>query len=182
MNIPILETARPFKMGDVEALFRIANQEDIFKYFPNPEPWTLEKTEKFIQYQLEHWNWHAYGWWGVELLDRPELVGWNGLQYLPDTDEIEVGYLMSRAFQGRGWTTEGVQASLGFAFNQLGIQSIIAIIHPENIASQRVAMKCGLLLVDYNNYFGMDCFRYRIDEATFRSAPGIEGLVKGEHK
>ena len=171
MNIPILETAhtklRPFHMADLDALFRIANQKDIFKYFPNPEPWTIEKTGKFIQNQLDHWERHGFGWWGVESLDHPELVGWNGLQYIPDTAEIEVGYLISREYQGRGWTTEGVLASLEYGFDRLGIPSIIAIVHPENIPSQRVATKCGLSLVDRNNYFGMDCFRFRIYAGAF---------------
>jgi len=171
MNIPTLETAhtklRPFRLDDTDALFRIANQKDIFRYFPNPAPWTLEKTGKFIQSQLEHWEQHGFGWWGVEPLDHPELVGWNGLQYLPDTGEIEIGYLISWEVQGRGWTTEGVLASLAFGFKQLQIKSIIAIVHPENIPSQRVALKCGFSMVDRTNYFGMDCFRYRIEAWTF---------------
>ena len=174
MNVPTLVTAhtklRPFRLEDTDALFQIANQKDIFKYFPNPAPWSCEKAEKFIQSQLEHWERHGFGWWGVEPLDGPELIGWNGLQYLPATDEIEVGYLMSRDYQGRGWTTEGVCACLGFGFNQLGIRSVIAIVHPENIPSQRVALKCGLSLVDRTNYFGMDCFRYRIDAKAFVKA------------
>ncbi len=171
MNIPTLNTAhtklRPFRPEDVDALFQIANQKDIFKFFPNPAPWSPEKTEKFIQSQLDHWELHGFGWWGVEPLDHPELVGWNGLQYIPETDEIEVGYLISRYYQGRGWTTEGVLAGLDYGFNQLGIPSIIAIVHPENIPSQRVALKCGLSWVDRNNYFGMDCFRYRIEARNF---------------
>ncbi|HUI88798.1 MAG TPA: GNAT family N-acetyltransferase [Anaerolineales bacterium] len=174
MKIPTLETTstrlRPFKLDDVDALFQIANQRDIFKYFPNPAPWTREKAGKFIQSQLEHWQRHGFGWWGVEAAEHPELVGWNGLQYLPETDEVEVGYLISQTFQGRGWTTEGTIASLRFGFETLGIESIIAIVHPDNIASQRVALKCGLSLVDRNNYFGMDCFRYRIEAKEFMKA------------
>ena len=173
MKIPVIETKhtrlRPFVKTDVDALFEITNQKDVFRYFPNPAPWTRERTEKFIQNQPAHWEKHGFGWWGVEPLGNPELIGWNGLQYLPDTDEIEVGYLISQSFQGRGWTTEGVLASLAFGFDQIKVQAIIAIVHPENMASQRVAIKCGLSLVDRNNYFGMDCFRYRIDAAKFKS-------------
>lgn len=173
MNIPTLETAntklRPFRLDDVGVLFQITNQKDIFKYFPNPSPWSREKAETFIQNQLAHWEQHGFGWWGVEPLSGHELIGWNGLQFLPDTNEVEVGYLLSEKFRGRGWTTEGTIASLRFGFEIVGIESIIAIVHPDNIPSQRVALKSGLSLVDRNNYFGMDCFRYRIDAKTFRS-------------
>ena len=170
MDIPTLVTShtklRPFVLEDVASLFQIANQKDIFRYYPNPAPWTREKTEKFIRSQLAHWDEHGFGWWGVEPLDHPELIGWNGLQYLPDTNEIEVGYLISESFRGRGWTTEGTLASLKFGFERLGLASIIAIVHPDNFASQRVAVKCGLALVDRNNYFVMDCLRYRVDAKT----------------
>jgi len=171
MNIPTLETAhtklRPFSLDDVDALFKITNQKDIFRYFPNPASWSQEKVQNFIAGQLAHWEQHGFGWWGVEPIDRPELIGWNGLQYLPDTNEVEVGYLISESFRGLGWTTEGVLASLKFGFEMVGIESIIAIVHPDNIASQRVALKSGLLLVDRNNYFGMDCYRYRIDARKY---------------
>jgi ribosomal-protein-alanine N-acetyltransferase len=170
---PVIETEhirlRPFSQADVEALFKIANQKDIFRYFPSPAAWTREKTEKFIKSQLDHWEEHGFGWWAVEPREHPELIGWNGLQYLPETEEIEVGYLISQSFRGRGWTIEGVRASLGFGFKQLGIKSIIAIIHPDNIASQKVAEKCGFKFVDRNKYFGMDCLRYRIDPNSFAS-------------
>lgn len=173
--IPIIETEhtrlRPFNEIDIDSLFQIANQKDIFRYFPNPAPWTREKSEKFIQSQFEHWEKYGFGWWGVEPLDHPELIGWNGLQYLPDTDEIEVGYLLSQEFWGRGWTSEGTIASLRFGFEVVGIDSIIAIVHPDNIASRRVALKSGLFFVDRNNYFGMECFRYRIDQAAFKPMP-----------
>ena len=176
MKIPTLETAntklRPLGLNDIDALFQITNQKDIFKYFPNPAAWSREKTEKFIQSQLAHWEQHGFGWWGVESLKSSESIGWNGLQYLPDTNEIEVGYLLSQKFWGRGWTTEGTIASLKFGFEVVGLDSIIAIVHPDNIASQRVALKSGLSLVDRNNYFGMDCFRYRIDTRTFQSRKG----------
>lgn len=173
MNIPVIETAhvrlRPFSITDTDNLFLIANQENIFRYFPNPAPWTREKTERFIHDQLLHWEQHGFGWWSVEQLDAPGLIGWNGIQYLPDTDEIEVGYLLSKDYWGRGWTTEGTWASLQFGLETKGLDAIIAIVHPDNIASQRVALKCGMMFVDRNNYFGMDCFRYRIHLKEFKS-------------
>ena len=172
MSIPVIETAhvrlRPFSVADVDRLYLIANQENIFRYFPNPNAWTREKTERFIHEQSSHWEQHGYGWWGVEQLGTPGLIGWNGLQYLPDTHEIEVGYLLDKEYWGHGWTTEGAWASLRFGF-EMGINSIIAIVHPENIASQSVALKCGMLFVDRNNYFGMDCFRYSIQMNDFKT-------------
>jgi ribosomal-protein-alanine N-acetyltransferase len=72
------------------------------------------------------------------------LFGWNGLQYLPDTDEIEIGYILAKPFWNQGLTTEAAFEGLRFVFEELGLDEIVAIIHPENLASQRVAEKLGL--------------------------------------
>lgn len=180
MQIPSLETAhtklRPFTDADVDALHLIANQPDIFQYFPTTTAWSREQAEGFIRNQLEHWDKYRFGWWGVEAQDRSGLIGWNGLQFLPETNEVEVGYLLSRSFWRQGWTTEGARASLQFGFGSMGIKSIIAIVHPQNIASQRVALKCGMRLVDHTRYFGMECFRYRVERNEFLRSS--ENLVK----
>ena len=88
------------------------------------------------------------------------MLGWNGLQYLPDTEEVEVGYLLSRRHWGQGLATEGAQAALRFGVETLRLGSIVGIVHPENIASQRVLAKAGLTFINEADYFGMHVCRY----------------------
>ena len=58
--------------------------------------------------------------------------------------ELEVGYHVVPGFQGRGYATEAAAASRDFARTVLGATRLIAIIHPDNTPSQRVAEKIGL--------------------------------------
>jgi ribosomal-protein-alanine N-acetyltransferase len=95
-------------------------------------------------------------------------MGWCGLQYLPDTDETEVGYLLGRDYWGRGLATEGSVASVKYGFDELGLEFIVGIVHPEHVASQRVLEKSGLSFVERARYFGMDCFRYLLEAGTYR--------------
>lgn len=175
MGIPTITTARlilrPFVEADAGPLHRILNEKDILRYFPNPDPLPLERVRKFVARQIAHWDENGYGWWAVEPREPrsgQEMIGWDGLQFLPETGEIEVGYLLSKAHWGKGLATEGGLASLQFGFQTLGLESIIAIVHPDNKASQRVIEKLGMSLVDRNNYFGMDCFRYILDRRDYR--------------
>jgi ribosomal-protein-alanine N-acetyltransferase len=139
-----------------------------------------------IRFQLKHWEQHGYGWWAMCQADlavdvaalspdapqsRP-LIGWAGLQYLPDTDEIEVGYLLDKGHWGRGLATEAARASVRFGFDALGIETIVGVVHPENVASQRVLEKAGLSYVERANYFGMDVCRYLITQAGWSEARG----------
>jgi ribosomal-protein-alanine N-acetyltransferase len=166
MQIPTLTTPnltlRPFTEGDATPLFHILSQEDVLRYFPSPDPPPLERVGRFIAAQLAHWEQHGFGWWAVEPRQSGELIGWNGLQFLPDTDEIEVGYLLSKPYWGRGLAAEGALASLEFGFETLGLEQIVGIVHPENHASIRVLEKIGMTFVERAEYFGMQVRRYCI--------------------
>ncbi|MBK8045732.1 MAG: GNAT family N-acetyltransferase [Anaerolineales bacterium] len=151
---------RPFTLNDAPDLLRITNQPGIMQYFPNPTPPTPERIDRMINNQIEHWTRHGYGWWALVFRDSNQLLGWCGLQYLPDTDEIEVGYLIDQRFQKLGITTEAATASLMYGFLDLEITTIIGITHPDNTASQRVLLKSGLTLTGPAHYFGMDCLRF----------------------
>ena len=90
MDIPIIKTdrliLRPFRGQDAEELHRILAQEGVLRYFPTTDPPPLDRVQKLIAKQLEHWDKHGFGWWAVEPKSEGELIGWNGLQYLPETE------------------------------------------------------------------------------------------------
>lgn len=151
---------RPLRLDDAEALHHVLNDRDVWRFFPLPEIPSLARTQTYIQGQLEHWEEHSFGHWAVEDKNRL-LLGWCGLQFLPDTKETEVAYCLGREFWGKGYATEAARASLHFGINTLGIQEIIGLTHIENRASQNVLLKIGMHFVDRKTYFGMECFRYR---------------------
>lgn len=171
MNIPTMTTSRlvlrAFTEKDVEPLHQILGERGTLRYFPNPDPPTREKVERLISGQLKHWEEYGYGWWAVEPRSKNGLIGWSGLQFLPETEEVEVGYLLSKAFWGKGLATEAAQVCVQYGFENFPFESIVAIVHPENIASQRVIEKLGMSFIDRSHYFGMDCYRYAIERPAF---------------
>jgi ribosomal-protein-alanine N-acetyltransferase len=160
-------TLRPFVEQDADPLYHILAQEGVLCYFPNPEPPPPDRIERFVSHQIKHWEDHGFGWWAVELRTEQKLIGWNGLQYLPETDEIEIGYLLNRDYWGRGLATEGARPGLRFGFETLGLERIIALTHPENVASQRVIAKLGMAFTNEADYFGMHVCRFEIDADTY---------------
>jgi len=167
MVIPTVQTAhltlRPLYMADAETLYRIYRTDGVLDYFPSPTPPPLEKVQRFIANQQTHWEQHGCGNWGVVPEQAAEIAGWAGLQFLPETGETEVGFLLDRPYWGKGYATEAGRASLEFAFANVAVERVIALVHPDNRASQRVIEKCGLAFVDQQVYFGMDLLRYRIE-------------------
>ena len=153
---------RQFTMDDREGLFKIAQESDIFQYFPTKTAWELERVDRNIQHQIDHWDQFGYGLWAVTLRETGQLMGWCGLEFLPDTNETEVGYLLSGEFWGKGYATEAARASVEFGKKNIGLKEIIGLTDPMNIASQRVLEKCGLTFTRRQVYFGMEMFRFAI--------------------
>ena len=59
-------------------------------------------------------------------------------------DEIEIGWMLIPAVWGQGYATEAGRAVRDDAFERLRLESIVAVHHPENLASRRVMEKLGM--------------------------------------
>jgi ribosomal-protein-alanine N-acetyltransferase len=181
MTVPIIITPqltlRALENSDVKSLYRIYQTEGALQFFPNPQPPPIERLGQFINHQQDHWKKHAYGNWAITLPGKTEIIGWAGLQYLPETGETEVGYLLDRQFWGRGFATQAAWASLQFGFERFDFDKIIGLVHPDNLASQRVLEKCGLNFIDEKVYFGISLMRYWIERRSFQR---LSAMRQGE--
>ncbi len=170
MQIPSIRTnrllLRPWTLGDTDALHSILQEPDILRYFPNPAPPARWKVEAYINRHLAHWAGRGFGHWAVVLPEDGRILGWNGLEYLPELEEVEVAYLLSRQAWGRGYATEAAAAALRFGFEQARLTAIIGLVHPGNAASIGVLEKCGLRRADRIQLWGMEMLRYRITKGA----------------
>jgi ribosomal-protein-alanine N-acetyltransferase len=174
MLIPVLETPRlllrPFTEADIEALHVILSDREVIRYLPSTAPPSRERVSDFVDQQIAHWHDHGFGWWGVEYRGRPRLLGWAGLTYLPETGEVEVAYLLTMSAWGQGLATEAARACVAYGFERIGLRQIIALVHPENVASRRVIQKLGMAFVDEAHYFGIDVHRYALEHRSWKAA------------
>lgn len=156
---------RPMIEDDAETLFRINQSEGVLRYFPNQTPPPLERVQRFIAGQQAHWKTYGYGNWGLAPEGQPAIAGWVGLQYLPELGETEVGFLLDRPYWGRGYATSAASESLRFGFEQCGLKRIIALVHPENLASRRVIEKCGMAYEETITIWGVELMRFAQSQA-----------------
>ncbi len=162
--IPTITTERlrlrPFIPSDAAAMHQIMNGENVLRYFPNAHTPPLEQVQRIVDRTIAHWQEKGYGLWAMELRSTGVLLGRCGLQHIPETDEVEIDFILDRNQWGRGFATEAGQASLDYGYGKLSMEMIIGIVHPENIASQRVLKKLKMQFAEESEYFGMACYRY----------------------
>ncbi len=166
-GIPSRRTNRlllqPLSAMDAIELYQIYQTKGVLRYFPITTSPSLEKVQRFIAWQQAHWQKYGYGDWGIISEGDGKLIGWAGLQFLPELDETEVGFLLDRPTWGKGYATEAARASLLFGFEQIMLDHIIALVHPDNLASQHVTEKCGMVFSNRLSLWGMELFRYQVD-------------------
>ena len=88
----------------------------------------------------------GYGLLAAELRDTGEIVGRIGFleTEIDATGDAELHYHLAPTAWGNGLATEAARALLEWGFEQGRLGRVVAVIHPDNLASRRVAEKCGL--------------------------------------
>ena len=133
---------------DIDLMAGLLGDPDVMTYYPAPK--TREEAAKWIAWNEANYAKYGYGLWIVETHDG-EFLGDCGLTWQKtngESAELEVGYHVRTDRQGAGYATEAAAACRDFARDTLKSPRLVAIIHPENTASRRVAEKLGMQPVD----------------------------------
>jgi RimJ/RimL family protein N-acetyltransferase len=107
---------------------------------------TPEQTAAYFERNLRHWDEYGFGIWVLREAGREEMAGVGVLRHLlvEGVDEVETGYGFFPEYWGRGLATEVAVACLDHGFNRVGLDSIVAVTHPDNRASHHVLRKVGM--------------------------------------
>jgi RimJ/RimL family protein N-acetyltransferase len=93
-------------------------------------------------------EWRDRGYGQSAVLDRESgaFLGRIGLHHWAAWDEVELGYVLAAAAQGRGLAAEGSRAWIEWARSAPGIDHLIAVIDPRNAPSIALAGRLGFSL------------------------------------
>jgi RimJ/RimL family protein N-acetyltransferase len=107
------------------------------------------------------WALLGLGYWVVREKGSGRFVGEVGFGNFrrqidpPLGDAPEIGWVLSPWAHGKGYATEAVQAALAWGEGHFGPSArTVCIIDPQNLASLRVAEKCGYREVSRAIYKG----------------------------
>ena len=151
---------RPARQEDLETWLAISRDAER-EWWGEPHS-TLEDARQNLDKHVMSQERHGFSLWPVELRATGEVIGLSGLQHLAGGPEIEVGYRFLREHWGKGYATEAAQAVLGFAFEELGLDRVVAVTLPTNRRSRRVLERCGLSFVGVMQVYGRAHVKYAL--------------------
>jgi len=145
----ILETnrlyLREFMSADGFHFFHLNNDPDVIKYTGNDAFESLQDATNFIENYADYKK-NGFGRWAVCLRSTNEFLGWCGLKYEAENDEIDIGFRFYKKYWGNGYATEAAKACIQYGFKNLKISEIVGRAYKANIASIQVLKKCNLTL------------------------------------
>lgn len=160
MMIPETERLylREMTQQDYPALCKILQDEEVMYAYEHA--FEDSEVQDWLDRQIQRYQEHGFGLWAVVLKQTNEMIGQCGLsmQDCKGKQVLEIGYLFQKAYWHKGYATESAAACKQYAFHVLNVTEVYSIIRDTNTASQNVAKRNGMAVVDelVKHYYGMD--------------------------
>lgn len=141
---------RDYQEDDFNEYYRLKTDSKTMYYMQDIQLATKEEAYKDFHEVLADMTKsdRKYYFMHTELKDSHEQVGSVGYTVTNDTPVgkiVGAGYFIYPKFWGKGYTTEAFQKVLEFAFSENNVYRVSTGCLAENVGSERVMQKCGLI-------------------------------------
>jgi len=152
VSAPVLETPRlimrAHRLEDFDDSRAMWSDPIVTRYIGG-KPSTEQQTWSRMLGYAGHWSFMGFGYWALEEKSTGSFAGDVGFanfrrDIAPSMrDAPELGWALASRFHGLGYGTEAVRAAVAWGNARFGSSRTVCLINPENLASLRVAQKCG---------------------------------------
>lgn len=154
---------RDYREDDFDEYFRLKTDEKTMYYLQDIQLFSKEEADEDFQMVQEDMKKldRKFYFLHMELKESHEQVGSVGYTVTDNTPAgklVHAGYFSYPKFWGNGYTTEALKKVLEFAFTEHDVYRVTTGCLAENVGSERVMQKCGLIKeaehVDYEWHDG----------------------------
>lgn len=141
---------RDYREDDFNEYYRLKTDTETMYYLKDIQLFSKEEGYKDFNKVLDDMSKsdRKFFFLHTELKDSHEQVGSVGYTVVDDTPVgkiVGAGYFIYPKFWGKGYTTEAFRRVLEFAFIDNNVYRVSTGCLAENIGSERVMQKCGLI-------------------------------------
>ena len=140
---------REMVQSDLGALCKILCDEEVMRA-AYESAFSVEEAQNWMNRHFKRYEEYGFGLWAVVLKETNEMIGQCGLtmQSWRERELLEIGYLFQKAYWHKGYASEAAIACKEYAFSVLNASSVYSIIRDTHIASQNIAVRNGMKIVD----------------------------------
>ena len=142
---------RHFTLDDTAVIYRLSQEEGLKRFIPDQVYKDEAEAAGVLSFLIAQYADPEAARSGtyaqaVELKESGELIGHVGLS--PAGGEMEIGYAIAEAHQGKGYATELVRETVRWALEDEGLPCVLGIVDSDNLGSIRVLEKAGFALME----------------------------------
>ena len=159
---------RTFTEHDAPLIYDLNFDPDVTRYTDDPVRNLDHAAEILIKTIIPQYILYNHGRWAVHLKPGSDFLGWCGLKYRSELNEIDLGYRFKKQAWGKGYATEAAYASIKYGFEKLGLRRIVARAEIDNIGSWKVLEKCGMMYIGDEEVDGYPVRTYEMYNPSVR--------------
>lgn len=152
-----LSLRRPTE-GDLDAIFEIHRDPGTCAHNPSDALARFEEAERLYRRWHDQWERCGYGYWVVRRHGSDHQLGFCGIKpmELHGMQVLNLFYRFATSAWGQGFAGEAATEATAWTSRHVPDLPLIARIRPANIASQRVAIRAGLIRAEHLDAVGYD--------------------------
>ncbi|WP_341503165.1 GNAT family protein [Gallaecimonas sp. GXIMD4217] len=134
---------RPFREADLPAFVAYRNNPDVARY-QSWHDYDMDRARAFWEQQRDLQLGLPDSWYQVAIADGEDrLVGDLALHFLEDGRQLELGFTLDPACQGRGYGQEAATLLLELAFGDWQMHRVMAITDARNAPAAALLARLG---------------------------------------
>jgi RimJ/RimL family protein N-acetyltransferase len=135
---------RRLRLTDIDDVAAMVADPEQMRFYPRPK--TRDEAGAWLSWNLALYDEHGFGTWCLESLPGNGFAGYCGVRplLLEGRREVELAWHVRKTHWNRGLATEAALVAMRLGFDRFGLTRMVAIVHPDNRPSRRVAEKLGM--------------------------------------
>jgi [ribosomal protein S5]-alanine N-acetyltransferase len=157
----IIETNRLYlrelSIDDAQNFYLLNADEEVIKYTGDKAFKCVDEAKTFLE-NYNPYQKYGYGRWAVIDKSNDEFLGWCGLKFSPELEEVDLGFRFFKKHWNNGFATESAKACLNYGFENLQLNKIVGRAMEANLASIKVLEKTGMQfvnIIDFEKHRGV---------------------------
>lgn len=137
-------TLRGWRPEDFEPYAAMLSEPETVRFITRKgAPLSRQEVWNETAFLIGHWQMLGHGMFVVEERATGAFLGRIGPLAPLGWPGFEIAWGLKAAARGKGFAQEAARAAIDWSFETFGLDRIVSIIHPLNLASQRVAERLG---------------------------------------
>ncbi len=133
---------RQCQLSDDSFVMELYNQAEFIEFIGDKGLTTLQDAQNYLKHNLiKSYQTFGFGLYVMEVKASGEIIGVCGLVKRDCLNEPDLGYALLNDYTGKGYALEAAKAVLDYCQHQLKLDSLYALIKPDNIRSMQLLTK-----------------------------------------